>query len=143
MPSKTDTLDVARAKKKLGGLIVTCRGEMSQRQLALRVDLSPSNMKYIEDGINCPTAEVYSKLIGALNPTARNRKAMDEAYMLIRNAPPPDVCDRVKNDSKLMDAIRSMDDTPLTETQARQLRELFASFTAQNTKGEQNDGKNI
>ena len=60
MPAKTESADVAKAKKKLGSLIAKCRGSnMSQRQLAAAVGLSPSNMKYIEDGINCPTADVY------------------------------------------------------------------------------------
>ena len=140
MPVKTENIPVEKAKKKLGKLIAECRGEMSQRKLASSVNLSPSNMKYIEDGINCPTAEVYSKLMGILNPSTRNRKAMDQAYMLIRNAPPPDVCDRVKNDPNLMKAIRSMDNTPLTEGQTQQLCELLASFAIQNTKGEKKNG---
>ena len=59
MPAKAESADVVRAKKKLGTLIAKCRGKnMSQRRLAEAVDLPPSNMKYIEDGINCPTANV-------------------------------------------------------------------------------------
>lgn len=57
-----------RAKKNLGALIVRCRGTLSQSQLAQMVGLPRSNMKYIEDGVNAPTAEVYDKLIKELKP---------------------------------------------------------------------------
>ena len=51
---------------ELGLLIRDCRGTLSQSQLAKRVGLPRSNMKYIEDGVNAPTAEVYDKLIKEL-----------------------------------------------------------------------------
>ena len=96
MSEKSENNNVEKAKKRLGDLISKCRGtRMSQRQLAATVGLSPSNMKYIEDGINCPTADVYSKIVSTLNPTSKKRAEMDRAYMIIRNTPPPDVCDRV------------------------------------------------
>ena len=50
-----------RAKQNLGALIVRCRGTLSQSQLAKRIGLPRSNMKYIEDGVNAPTAEVYDE----------------------------------------------------------------------------------
>lgn len=141
MPAKTEGSDVLNTKKKLGSLIAKCRGKtMSQRQLATAVGLPPSNMKYIEDGINCPTADVYSRLIRVLNPSPKKRAELDQAYMVIRNTPPPDVCDRVKKDTRLINAIRAMDDTPLTEAQAQQLVALLASFTIENSKGEQSNG---
>lgn len=62
-----------RAKQELGTLIVYCRGTLSQSQLAKRVGLSRSNMKYIEDGVNAPTAEVYDKLIQELKPALQMR----------------------------------------------------------------------
>ena len=45
--------------KVLGQLIRDCRGTLSQSKLAKKVGLPRSNMKYIEDGVNAPTAEVY------------------------------------------------------------------------------------
>ena len=141
MPAKKESADMERAKKKLGRLITKCRGDdMSQRQLAAAVGLSPSNMKYIEDGINCPTADVYSRLISALKPPVKVRNDMDQAYMIIRNTPPPDVCNRVKEDPCLMSVIRSMDDVPLTENQAQQIITLLKSFALENSEGEQNNG---
>ncbi len=141
MPAKTEGIDVEKAKKKLGSLISKCRGSnMSQRQLAAAIGLSPSNMKYIEDGINCPTADVYSRLISVLNPSKKKRTELDQAYMTIRKIPPPDVCDRVKKDPQLMNVIRAMDDALLTESQAQQIMALLSSFTSENTKGEQSNG---
>lgn len=141
MPIKPETAKVERAKKKLGTLIAKCRGEsMSQRQLAAAVRIPPSNMKYIEDGINCPTADVYSRLISALNPSKKKRSELDQAYMIIRNIPPPDVCERVIKDPNLMNIIRAMDDALLTEAQAQQLMALLGSFASENTKGEQRNG---
>lgn len=141
MSAKPEYVDVVKAKKKLGTLITKCRGNnISQRQLAAAVGLSPSNMKYIEDGINSPTADVYSRIIAALKPSKKKRTELDQAYMIIRNTPPPDVCDRVKKDPQLMKVIRAMDDALLTESQARQIMALLGSFASENNKGEQNNG---
>lgn len=141
MPAKTESTDVVKAKKKLGSLIVKCRGSnISQRKLAAAVGLSPSNMKYIEDGVNSPTADVYSRIITVLKPSKQKRTELDQAYMTIRKTPPPDVCDRVKNDPHLMNIIREMDDAPLTEAQAQQLKALLGSFKLEKNKGEQSNG---
>ena len=77
---------------ELGLLIRDCRGTLSQSQLAKRVGLPRSNMKYIEDGVNAPTAEVYDKLIKELKPDLHTHRRMDHLYMAIRKVPPPDVC---------------------------------------------------
>lgn len=141
MPAKTENADVLKAKKKLGALIAKCRGSnISQRKLAAAVGLSPSNMKYIEDGINSPTADVYSRIITVLKPSKKKRTELDQAYMIIRNTPPPDVCDRVKKDPHLMNVIRAMDDALLTESQAQQIMALLGSFTSENSKGEHSNG---
>lgn len=141
MPEKIKDFSMEKAKKKLGKLIGSCRGKnMSQRQLALAINLSPSNLKYIEDGVNSPTADVYSRLISVLNPSSAKRAQLDQAYMVVRNAPPPDVCDRVKKDPCLMNIIRAMDDEPLTDSQAEQIMTLLSSFAVEKDKGEQING---
>lgn len=141
MPVKTENVNTEKAKKRLGNMISKCRGtKMSQRYLASMIGLSPSNMKYIEDGINCPTADVYSKIVSVLNPPPKKRAEMDQAYMIIRNTPPPDVCERVKKDPLLINALRSMDTALLTESQAERVIALFESFIMENSKGEQHNG---
>ena len=68
MPPKV-TVDKAseRAKQNLGTLIMRCRGTLSQSQLAKRVGLPRSNMKYIEDNLLVE----YQKRDRALIPSRR------------------------------------------------------------------------
>ena len=91
---------------ELGLLIRDCRGTLSQSQLAKRVGLPRSNMKYIEDGVNAPTADVYDKLIKELKPDLQTHHHMDHLYMAIRKVPPPDVCRTITQNKDLVDAMR-------------------------------------
>ena len=115
-----------QAKKKLGTAIAHCRGDrMSQRQLALAVGLPPSNMKYIEDGVNAPTRDVYAGLIAALNPGKAERKKLDSLYMSVRRTPPPDVCETLMANPALIEAVRKLDGIKLSGEQAKQVQQLF------------------
>ena len=78
---------IEKAKKALGKAIKDRRGERSLRNLADAVGLSPSNLTYIEQGKNAPTAEVYEKLIAELHPSPKQQAKMDQQYMLIRQVP--------------------------------------------------------
>lgn len=138
MPVKAESADVVRAKKKLGTLIAKCRGKnMSQRRLAEAVDLPPSNMKYIEDGINCPTANVYSKLISVLKPSPIKRTELDQAYMTIRKTPPPDVCELLISNPNLITILRSMEDAKLNK---KEMNSVLASIAQMKKKGETDNG---
>lgn len=99
---------------ELGLLIRDCRGTLSQSQLAKRVGLPRSNMKYIEDGVNAPTAEVYDKLIKELKPDLQTRQRMDRLYMAIRKVPPPDICRTITQNKDLVDAMRKLEGCNLT-----------------------------
>lgn len=137
MPKK-ETKDVAveKAKKKLGEEIAKCRGEnKSQRKLAEAIGLPPSNMKYIEDGVNAPTPDVYSKLIIELKPPPKQRETMDKLYTAIRKIPPPDVCDVINNNQELFEAFRLLDGKKLSKKQISQAKALFQAFADEN-KGE-------
>lgn len=136
MPNKL-TVDKAlkRAKKNLGTLIARCRGTLSQSQLAKRVGLHRSNMKYIEDGVNVPTAEVYDKLIKELKPDVQTHRHMDHLYMAIRKVPPPDVCRTFTQNKDLVDAMRKLEGCDLTSDQIKSVAALFASFQ-ENREGE-------
>ena len=120
---------------ELGLLIHDCRGTLSQSQLAKRVGLPRSNMKYIEDGVNAPTAEVYEKLIKELKPDLQTRRRMDHLYMAIRKVPPPDICRTITQNKGLVDAIRKLEDCNLTPNQIESVAALFASFQ-ENREGE-------
>lgn len=120
---------------ELGVLIRDCRGMTSQSQLAKRVGLPRSNMKYIEDGVNAPTAEVYDKLIKELKPDWQTRRHMDRLYMAIRKVPPPDVCRTITKNKDLVDAMRKLEGCNLTHDQIESVAALFASFQ-ENREGE-------
>ena len=120
---------------ELGLLIRDCRGTLSQSQLAKRVGLPRSNMKYIEDGVNAPTAEVYDKLIKELKPYLQARQRMDRLYMAIRKVPPPDICRTITQNKDLVDAMRKLEGCNLTPGQIESVATLFASFQ-ENREGE-------
>ena len=120
---------------ELGLLIRDCRGTLSQSQLAKRVGLPRSNMKYIEDGVNAPTAEVYDKLIKELKPDWQTRRRMDRLYMAIRKVPPPDICRTITQNKDLVDAMRKLEGCNLTPDQIKRVAALFASFQ-ENREGE-------
>ncbi|MFV0518247.1 MAG: hypothetical protein ACK5MV_12700 [Aminipila sp.] len=128
---------VEKAKKQLGKEIVKCRGETrSQRNLASAVGLPPSNMKYIEDGVNAPTGDVYAKIIQELKPQLKQQKKMDQLYIIIRNVPPPDVCEIINCNQDLFNIIRILGVKQLSKDQLETTRKLFESFNENNLKGE-------
>lgn len=136
MPNKV-AID-QRAKEmiiELGLLIRDCRRTLSQSQLAKRVGLPRSNMKYIEDGVNSPTADVYDKLIKELKPDSQTHRRMDHLYMAIRKVPPPDICRAITQNKDLVDAIRKLEGCNLTPDQIKSVADLFASFQ-ENREGE-------
>ena len=99
----------SKEKLALGKLIRLLREskELSLRALATDVGLSPSNLTYIEKGINAPTSKIYLKIIEITHPDASTRKKMDELYMKIRDIPPPDICELLVNNPKLIEKIRN------------------------------------
>ena len=117
-----------RLKKELGRKIKECRGDESLRGLARAVGIPPSNMKYIEDGINAPSPEVYRKIIEALKPTPSDRKKMDFLFMELRNMPPPDVSDIIIKNRELVDTLRLLEKRELTDEQREELNSLLLSF---------------
>ena len=136
MPNKVAVDQQAKSMIiELGLLIRDCRGTLSQSQLAKRVGLPRSNMKYIEDGVNAPTAEVYDKLIKELKPDLQTRQRMDRLYMAIRKVPPPDICRTITQNKDLVDAMRKLEGCNLTSDQIQSVAALFASFQ-ENSEGE-------
>ena len=116
-------------KQELGSLIKECRGKRSLRNVANAVGIPPSNLKYIEDGVNAPSPEVYAKLVDELCPSESIRKKMDRSYMTIRNAPPPDVCGVVSANEDLTDSLRILVGHTLTPGQFQELNSLLRSFS--------------
>ena len=125
----SDSKEIREQKQLLGKLIKECRGKKSLRSLAAAVGLPPSNLKYIEDGVNAPSPETYKSLVSELNPQDPMQKEMDHAYMVIRSAPPPDVCEVIKSNEDLNDSIRMLQKHKLTKQQFQELNTLLRSFS--------------
>lgn len=95
-------------KEELGQLIKfnrKAKGE-SQRGLAKAIDLPNSNLKYIGDGMNAPSPEVYKNIILLLKPNDEDRGRMDYLYSQIRGTPPPDICEFIIENDEVFESIR-------------------------------------
>lgn len=131
--------NIKTAKTKLGKSIQKLRKQQgySQRELARAVDLSPSNMKYIEDGVNAPSSEKYLSIIQSLLPNNKDRDKLDSLYSIIRGTPPPDICEFMCKNQELNDAIRIINGYELSPDQIALVKQLFTSFK---TEGEAKNG---
>ena len=125
----SDSKKTEKQKKELGKLIKECRDKKSLRSVADAVGIPPSNLKYIEDGVNAPSPETYANLISELSPQAPMRKKMDRAYMVIRSVPPPDVCKVVTTNEGLNDSLRIIEGRTLTPQQFQEVNTLLRSFS--------------
>lgn len=130
---------VAISKKQLGQEIANLR-RVSQRKLAKQVDVPNSNLKYIEDGVNAPSPDLYERLIKALQPTHQQRQKLDSYYAVIRGTPPPDVCKIMVANNGINDAIRMLAGQTLSATQIKAVQELFSSFNKAMEKGATDNG---
>ena len=124
----TSEKSIEELKKDLGKQIRECRAAKSLRSVADAIGLSPSNLKYIEDGVNAPTAEVYERIIEVLMPLPDVRKELDVLYMSIRSTPPPDICQIMINNQPLISSLRILDGCTLTPQQLNKLNELLLLF---------------
>lgn len=118
------------AKISLGKLISKLRKDknITLRQLAGKIGLSPSNLSYIEHGTNVPTAEIYQKLIEELSPDNKMHKKLDCLYSTIRNAPPPDICEVLMQNPALGEKIRLLAHIQLSLQQVERIEDVFMSF---------------
>ena len=137
-----DSKEIKKAKQKLGKTIRNLREkkEFSLRELARAVDLPPSNMKYIEDGVNAPSPEKYLSIIQSLLPNNKDRDKLDSLYSIVRGTPPPDVCNIICENKGLNDVIRIIDGQTLSINQIEQLKLLVKSFRTDIEKGEKDNG---
>ena len=140
--AEKDRNEIKKAKQKLGKTIRKLREkqEFSLRELARAVDLPPSNMKYIEDGVNTPSPDKYISIIRYLSPDSKKRDELDTAYSIIRGTPPPDVCKKKKKNKELNDVLRIIDGQKLNSNQIEQLKLLIKSFRTETEKGEKDNG---
>ena len=111
------------------------RGYVSLRKMEDAVGIPASNIKYIEDGVNAPSPEVYEAIVRELNPTDAERKELDRLYSLIRGAPPPDVCKIICANQGLNNSLRVLSNQTLSKEQIAEVTALFTSFKINTTEG--------
>ena len=119
-----------KEKISLGELISKLRQEkkISLRRFAELIGLPPSNLSYIEKGINVPSAEIYQRIVDKLDPSEQEHKKLDELYIIIRNVPPPDVCGVLLQNIELGEKIKLLSNIQLTSTQLESIEKLFLKF---------------
>ncbi len=142
--SVAESAEIVKAKEKLGKKIKRLReskeNSLSLRQLSNAVSLPPSNMKYIEDGVNAPTAEVYNAIIQQLKPGTKLRNEMDNLYTIIRGTPPPDICNIIRKNNGMNDTLRIIEGQELSDKQMEELQKLLISFITESARGESQNG---
>lgn len=139
-PAEKRTLK--KSKEKLGKKIRRLRESQGYalRSFALIVDVPYTNLKYIEDGVNAPTARVYKNIIDNLDIDNDTRKKMDSLYTIIRETPPPDVCDIIIEHDGMNDVLRGLKNKTLSAQQLGMIKELFDSFETETIEGENENG---
>lgn len=124
-------IDIKKELKiELGQIIKSNREAKgdSQRGLAKAINLPNSNLKYIEDGINAPSPEVYKNIILLLKPSDKDRGRMDYLYSQIRGTPPPDICDIVMKNTNLYEVLRAVGiETKISDNQVEKFAEIISA----------------
>ena len=116
------------------------RGYVSLRKMEDAVGIPASNIKYIEDGVNAPSPEVYEAIVRELNPTDEERKELDRLYSLIRGTPPPDICKIICANQGLNNSLRALKNQTLTDEQIAEVTALLTSFKIHTTEGAATNG---
>lgn len=116
------------------------RGYVSLRKMEDAVGIPASNIKYIEDGVNAPSPEVYEAIVRELNPTDEERKELDRLYSLIRGTPPPDVCKIICANAGLNNSLRVLENQTLTKEQIAEITALLTSFKIHTKEGAATNG---
>lgn len=108
-------------KKKLGKWIRQLREAksptLSQRQLALAVDITNASMSSIESGNIFPSEEVFLRLLEQLQPKPSRREEMLALFAKAKGTTPPDINARLKNNPILWDLVRDVLDVASDEEQ--------------------------
>lgn len=119
----------AADKKKLGKWIKQSREKkqphLSQRQLALAVDITNASLSSIESGMIFPSEELLLKLLEQLQPPPELRDKMLTLFATAKGTPPPDINAELSKNPKLWGLIRKLIAVSPTEEQVSQIEQLI------------------
>ena len=124
----------AADKKKLGKWIKQAREKkqphLSQRQLALAVDITNASLSSIESGMIFPSEELLLKLIEQLQPP-QLREKMLTLFAKAKGTSPPDINAELSKNPKLWGLIRQLIAVDPSEEQVTQIEQLiYAGISA-------------
>lgn len=132
----------AADKKKLGKWIKQSREKkqphLSQRQLALAVDITNASLSSIESGMIFPSEELFLKLLDQLQPPPELREKMLTLFANAKGTPPPDINAELSRKPKLWGLIRQIIAVDPSEEQVTEIEQLiYAGISA--SGGNKND----
>ena len=119
-------------KKKLGKWIKQSREKkqphLSQRQLALAVDITNASLSSIESGMIFPSEEL---LLEQLQPPPELREKMLTLFAKAKGTSPPDINAELSKNPKLWGLIRQLIAVDPSEEQVTQIEQLiYAGISA-------------
>ena len=121
----------AADKKKLGKWIKQSREKkhpyLSQRQLALAVDITNASLSSIENGLLFPSEELFLKLLEQLQPPPDLREKMLILFANARGTPPPDINVQLRKNPKLWSLVRQLIAIDPSEEQVTQIEQLICA----------------
>ena len=121
----------AADKKKLGKWIKQSREKkqphLSQRQLALAVDITNASLSSIESGLIFPSEELFLKLLEQLQPPPELREKMLVLFANARGTPPPDINVQLSRNPKLWSLVRQLIAIDPSEEQVTQIEKLICA----------------
>lgn len=119
-------------KKKLGKWIKQSREahkpSLSQRQLALAVDITNASLSSIENGSIFPSEELLLKLICVLQPPEKKRDDMLTLFANAKKTAPPDINSMLSKSPQLWRLVRKLIEINPTEEQAEHIMQEFSSI---------------
>ena len=131
----------AADKKKLGKWIKQSREKkrphLSQRQLALAVEITNATLSPIESAEVIPSEEGVLKLLDKLQPPPELREKMLLLFASAKGTPPPDINAELSRKPELWGLIRQLIAVDPSEEQVTQIEQLICAGTA--SGGNKND----
>ena len=115
-------------KKKLGKWIKQSREKkqphLSQRQLALAVDITNASLSSIESGMIFPSEELLLKLLEQLQPPPEKMLAL---FAKAKGTSPPDINAELSKSPKLWGLIRQLIAADPSEEQVTKIEQLISA----------------
>lgn len=118
-------------KKQLGQWIKQLREgkqpHLSQRQLALAVDITNASLSSIESGMIFPSEELFLRLLEQLQPPPELREKMLILFANAKGTSPPDINAQLSKCPKLWGLIRKLIEVDPSEEQITQVEQLICA----------------